>query len=222
VPLARQEAWCNVRDVEGLLASVVLIAILLGVLLVVVFDVFCLLRLGTSDTAHFVPRLAWAVLIVGTSPVGGLVYLLAQRLRKRSPEPVTMRPRPLLGSKAWYGPAPARGGSGRSPASPEGHAVAVVAIAGAVYLVLAGKVLDAAAVAVVLVIIVFLKSTPSPGARERNASQDRRDQRPEHKTISRPLPPAASRRDSIPATSFHSGAVRPRLDAGPIGCKGPQ
>ena len=89
---------------EGLLAAVVLIAILLGVLLVVVFDVFCLLRLGTTDTAHFVPRFVWAVLIVVTSPIGGLVYLLAQRLRKRSPEPMTMRPRPLLGSKAWYGP----------------------------------------------------------------------------------------------------------------------
>src|SRR5271163_51727 len=44
---------CNVRDMEGLAASVVLIAILLGVLLV----------------------------------VGGLVYLLAQRLPKRSQEP---------------------------------------------------------------------------------------------------------------------------------------
>jgi H+/Cl- antiporter ClcA len=43
----------NIRDMEGLAASVVLIAILLGVLLV----------------------------------VGGLVYLLAQRLQKRSPTP---------------------------------------------------------------------------------------------------------------------------------------
>ncbi|HEV2253933.1 MAG TPA: hypothetical protein VGS06_12125 [Streptosporangiaceae bacterium] len=162
---------------EGLSASVVLIAIVLGVLLVIVFDVFCLLRLGTSDTAHFVPRFVWAVLIVGTGPIGGLVYLLAQRLRKRSPEPMTMRPRPLLGRKAWYGPA--RGEYSRSPASPEGHAVTVVAIAGAVYLVLAGKVLDAAAVAVVLVIIVFLKSTPPGGARERKEFQARRDQRPE-------------------------------------------
>ena len=37
--------------------------------------------------------------------------------------------------------------------------MAVVAIAGAVYLALAGKVLDAEGVAVALVIIVFLKST---------------------------------------------------------------
>ncbi len=172
---AREGAWCTVRDMEGLSASVVLIAILLGVLLVVVFDVFCLLRLGTANTAHFVPRFVWAVLIVGTSPMGGLVYLLAQRLRKRSPEPMTMRPRPLLGSKAWYGPA--RAEYSHSPASPEGHAVAVVAIAGAVYLVLAGKVLDAAAVAVALVIIVFLKSTPPGGAREWKEVQARRDQR---------------------------------------------
>jgi phospholipase D-like protein len=78
---------CNVRDMEGLAASVVLLAILLGVLLVVVFDVFCLLHLGKADTAHFLPKFVWAVLIVCISPIGGLVYLLAQRLPKRSPEP---------------------------------------------------------------------------------------------------------------------------------------
>ena len=72
---------------EGLAASVVLIAILLGVLLVVVFDVFCLLHLGKADTAHFLPKFVWAVLVVCTSPIGGLVYLLAQRLPKRSSEP---------------------------------------------------------------------------------------------------------------------------------------
>jgi len=68
-----------------------------------------------------------------------------------------MRPRPLLGSKAWYGSA--RAEHSRSPASPEGHAVAVVAIAGAVYLDLAGQVLAATVVAVALVTIVCLKST---------------------------------------------------------------
>jgi hypothetical protein len=72
---------------EGLAASVVVIAILLGVLLVVVFDVLCLLYLGKADTAHFLLKFVWAVLIVCTSPIGGLVYLLAQRLPKRSPEP---------------------------------------------------------------------------------------------------------------------------------------
>jgi hypothetical protein len=44
---------CNVRDMEGVAAAVLLIATLLGVLLI----------------------------------IGGLVYLLAQRLPKRSPEP---------------------------------------------------------------------------------------------------------------------------------------
>ncbi|MGH3200020.1 MAG: PLDc N-terminal domain-containing protein [Streptosporangiaceae bacterium] len=147
---------------EGLAASVVLIAILLGVLLVVVFDVFCLLHLGKADTAHFLPKFVWAVLVVCISPIGGLVYLLAQRLPKRSPEPVTMRTRPLLGRKAWYGPA--RGGHGHSPASSEGHAAAVVAIAAAVYLGQAGQVLAAVVVVVALVIIVFLKATPPSGA----------------------------------------------------------
>ena len=151
---------CSVRDMEGLSASVVLIGILLGVLLVVVFDVFCLLRLGTANNAHFLPRFVWAVLIVGVSPIGGLVYLLAQRLRKRSPEPMTMRPRPLLGSNTWYGPTLA--GVRRSPALPVRHSVAVVAIAGAVYLAEAGQILAAVAIAVALAIIGSLKSMP-PG-----------------------------------------------------------
>ncbi len=73
-----------------------------------------------------------------------------------------MRPKPLLGSKAWYGPAPARGGYGYSPASPEGHAAALVAIAAAVYLGQAGQVLAAVVVVAALVIIVFLKGGASP------------------------------------------------------------
>jgi hypothetical protein len=70
---------------EDLAASVVLIAILLGVLLVVAFDVFCLLHLVTADTVHFLPKSVWAVLVVFTSPIGGLVYLLTQRLLRRPP-----------------------------------------------------------------------------------------------------------------------------------------
>jgi hypothetical protein len=128
---------------DGLLASVVLIAILLGVVLV----------------------------------IGGLGYLFARGLRKRSPEPMTMRPTPLLGSKPWYGSAPSRGEYGYSPASFEGHAVAVVGIGAAVYLGLAGQGLAAAAVAIALVIIVLVKSAPA-GAREWNESEARRDQRP--------------------------------------------
>ena len=167
---------CNVRDMQGLAASVVLIAILLGVLLAVVFDVVCLLRLGTADTAHFVPKFVWAVFIVCISPIGGLVYLAAQRLTKRSPEPPTTRTRPLLGGKAWY--SPASEGYRHSPGSPEGHAVGLVAIAAAVYLAQAGQILAAVVVMVAFVIIVFLKGTPSGGDREWKEFQARRDQRP--------------------------------------------
>jgi hypothetical protein len=145
----------------GLAASAVLIAVLAGVLLVIVFDVFCLLRLGgTAHTAHVLPRFVWAVLIVGTSPIGGLAYLLTQRQRKRSPEPVTIRPRPLPGSQAGHGSA--RAEHRHPPAEPAGHAVAVVGICGVVYLVLAGKVLDAVGIMAVLVIIMFLIRT-APG-----------------------------------------------------------
>jgi hypothetical protein len=56
--------------------------------------------------------------------------------------------------------------------------VAVVAISGAVYLVLAGKVLDATAVAAALVIIVFLKATPPSSAREWKEFQAQRDHQP--------------------------------------------
>jgi len=145
---------------EGLSASAVLIAILLGILLVAAFDVFCLLRLGTADSAHFVPRFAWAVLIVGASPFGGLVYLLAQRLRARSPEPMAMRPRPSLSSEAWHGPTLAE--YNRAPATPLGHGVSVVAVAGTAYLAQAGQILAAAAITAVLVTIAFLRNTP-PG-----------------------------------------------------------
>jgi hypothetical protein len=163
---------------EGLSAAFVLIAIFLGFLLVVAFDIFCLMRLGTTDSVPVLPRFVWAVFILGVSPIGGLVYLLAQRRRKRSPEPITMRPRPLLGSRAWYGPASAE--HSRSPASPIGHAVAVVAISGVVYLVLTGKIMDALGVAIALMFIVFLKSTPPGSAREWREFQAQRDQRPGH------------------------------------------
>jgi hypothetical protein len=156
----------------GLAASVVVIAILLGVLLVVVFDVFCLLRLWAADAAHFLPKFVWAVLIVCISPIGGLVYLLAQRLPKRSPEPEPTRTRPLLAvlqakllerrrqeEAQWFGP-----GLMPSPAAPEGHAVRVVAISAAVYLVLADQVLAAGVALVALVTIVFFKATSPGGA----------------------------------------------------------
>jgi hypothetical protein len=63
---------------EGFAAAVVLIAILLGILLVVAFDLFCLVHLATrDDRVRSVAKLAWAVAIVCISPLGGVVYLLS-------------------------------------------------------------------------------------------------------------------------------------------------
>jgi hypothetical protein len=62
---------------QGLAAGAVLIAALLGVLLVVAFDVFCLAHLvARNDHVRFISKLAWVVAIVCISPFGGLVYLL--------------------------------------------------------------------------------------------------------------------------------------------------
>jgi hypothetical protein len=73
--------------VQGLAASVELIAILLGVLVVVAFDVYCLVKVAAADRARFLPKVLWAVAIVCVSPLGGLVYLVSQRLPKRVPDP---------------------------------------------------------------------------------------------------------------------------------------
>ncbi len=71
---------------QGLAASVVLIVLLLGILLLVAFDVFCLVRLAAADRVRFLPKVAWAVVIVFVNPAGGLVYLLSQHRPKRSPD----------------------------------------------------------------------------------------------------------------------------------------
>ena len=62
---------------EGLAAAVVLIAILLGVMLVAAFDLFCLARLAARDDRGLLRKLAWAAAIVCISPIGGLVYLFS-------------------------------------------------------------------------------------------------------------------------------------------------
>jgi hypothetical protein len=68
---------------EGLAAAVVLIAVLLGILLVVTFDVLCLVDLATAYRPRFLPKPVWALLIVFVSPLGGLGYLLTRRLAKQ-------------------------------------------------------------------------------------------------------------------------------------------
>lgn len=116
---------------------------------------------GTADAAHLVPRFVWAVLIVGTSPIGGLVYLLAQRLRSRSPGADDHAAKAIAGKRSMVR-SRARGVR-RSPAAPVSHGVAAVVISAVVYLVLAGKVMDASAVTIVLVTIVFFQSTAPEG-----------------------------------------------------------
>jgi len=76
----------SVSGMEGLAAAVVLIAVLLGVLLAVAFDLFCLVRLIARDDHGFLHKLAWAVAIVCISPFGGLLYLFsAARLTPYAP-----------------------------------------------------------------------------------------------------------------------------------------
>lgn len=70
---------------QGTAASVVLMALFVGVLLVVAFDLFCLLHLVAADRSHFLVKLAWAAAIVAVSPPGGIAYLLWQRQLRRSP-----------------------------------------------------------------------------------------------------------------------------------------
>jgi len=63
---------------EGLAAAVVLLAVLLGVLLVVAFDLFCLVHLAASERSVRLAKLAWAAVIVCAGPLGGAAYLLFQ------------------------------------------------------------------------------------------------------------------------------------------------
>jgi hypothetical protein len=71
----------------GLAASVVAIAILLGLVLFAGFIVVCLVRLAAADRVLFLPKWVWAAFIVCLNPLGGAVYLLSQHLLERSPQP---------------------------------------------------------------------------------------------------------------------------------------
>ena len=74
---------------EGLAASIVLVALLLGVLLVVAFDVFCLVHLAAADHPRVLLKLAWAAGIVCVSPFGGAFYLFCRAARARRAPTVT-------------------------------------------------------------------------------------------------------------------------------------
>ena len=55
---------------EGVAAAVVLMAILLGIVLVIGFDLICLVDLAAAGRVRFLPKIAWAVVIVFISPLG--------------------------------------------------------------------------------------------------------------------------------------------------------
>lgn len=63
---------------ESVLAAVVAVLILLAMVLVVGFDVFCLVRLSNSERARFLPKWIWAIAIVCLSPLGGAAYLASR------------------------------------------------------------------------------------------------------------------------------------------------
>ena len=65
----------------GLLASLALVGILLALLLVVGFAIFCLLHLAGADRVRFLPKVVWAILIIISPLLGGIFYLLLGRDR---------------------------------------------------------------------------------------------------------------------------------------------
>jgi hypothetical protein len=49
---------------------------LLPLLLLLVFDAYCLVDLIEADRVRYFPKLSWAILICITSPLGGIAYLI--------------------------------------------------------------------------------------------------------------------------------------------------
>jgi hypothetical protein len=67
---------------ESVAAAVVALAIILGLVLVVGFDIFCLVRLATLNRSRLLPKWIWALAIVFVSPIGGLAFLAVVHLWK--------------------------------------------------------------------------------------------------------------------------------------------
>lgn len=63
-------------------ANAALLAALVPLLVVVVgFDLFCVVDIARAKKAAYLPRWAWAILCVIISPLAGIVYLAVGRSR---------------------------------------------------------------------------------------------------------------------------------------------
>jgi len=65
---------------EAFAAAVVAIAIMAGVLFLIAFIFYCLVRISTAADVRLLPKWAWAVLVVCFNPLGGVAFLLSQHL----------------------------------------------------------------------------------------------------------------------------------------------
>jgi Phospholipase_D-nuclease N-terminal len=60
------------------------VLLLLVVLLIVGWELFCLADLVRADRVRFLPRWAWAIVCLIQIPFGGLLYLLVGRVWVRA------------------------------------------------------------------------------------------------------------------------------------------
>ncbi len=63
-----------------MLADLVLI---LAIILVVGWEIFCLTDLARAERVRFLPRWAWAVACIIQIPLGGILYLIIGRVWQR-------------------------------------------------------------------------------------------------------------------------------------------
>ena len=56
-------------------------ALLPVVILAVGFAVYCLVDLFRAEEVRYLPRWLWAIICIGSIPLGGVVYLLVGRKR---------------------------------------------------------------------------------------------------------------------------------------------
>ena len=45
------------------------------------FEVFCLVDLARAEEVRYLPRWAWAIICLISIPLGGIIYLIAGRVR---------------------------------------------------------------------------------------------------------------------------------------------